>query len=97
MRAGADLLFTPAVDVMYPLGENAVTLVSVPGLSEILCGEFRPGHFDGVTSVVSRLFNIVQPDFAVFGQKDYQQLTIIRRLQAGSALPGRDHCRADPA
>lgn len=87
LRAGADLLFTPAVDVMYPQGEVAATVVSVPGLSEILCGEFRPGHFAGVTSVVSRLFNIVQPDFAVFGQKDYQQLTIIRRLQADLHYP----------
>lgn len=86
-RAGADLLFTPAVEVMYPLGEETATVVSVPGLSGILCGEFRPGHFDGVTSVVSRLFNIVQPDFAVFGQKDYQQVTIIRRLQADLHYP----------
>jgi pantoate--beta-alanine ligase len=87
MRAGADLLFAPAVDVMYPQGEDAATVVSVPGLSAILCGEFRPGHFDGVTSVVSRLFNIVQPDFAIFGQKDYQQLTIIRRMAADLHFP----------
>lgn len=87
MRAGADLLFAPAVEVMYPLGEDAATVVSVPGLSDILCGEFRPGHFDGVTSVVSRLFNIVQPDFAIFGQKDYQQLTLIRRMQAELHFP----------
>ncbi len=87
MRAGADLLFAPAVEVMYPRGEEATTVVSVPGLSGILCGEFRPGHFDGVTSVVSRLFNIVQPDFAVFGQKDYQQLTIIRRMQIELHFP----------
>ena len=87
MRAGADLLFAPAVDVMYPQGEDAATVVSVPGLSGILCGEFRPGHFDGVTSVVSRLFNIVQPDFAIFGQKDYQQLTIIRRMVAELHFP----------
>ena len=64
-------------------------MVSVPGLSTILCGKFRPGHFDGVTSVVSRLFNIVQPDCAVFGQKDYQQLVIIRRMQADLHLPIR--------
>jgi len=87
MRAGADLLFAPAVDVMYPQGEDAATVVSVPGLSGILCGEFRPGHFDGVTSVVGRLFNIVQPDFAIFGQKDYQQLTIIRRMAAELHFP----------
>jgi pantoate--beta-alanine ligase len=86
-RAGAELLFAPAVEEMYPRAEDAGTVVSVPGLSSILCGEFRPGHFDGVTSVVSRLFNIVQPDVAVFGQKDYQQLTIIRRLQADMHYP----------
>lgn len=86
-RAGAELLFAPAVDEMYPRIEDAGTVVSVPGLSSILCGEFRPRHFDGVASVVSRLFNIVQPDVAVFGQKDYQQLTIIRRLQADLHYP----------
>lgn len=86
-RAGADLLFVPAVDEMYPRAADAGTVVSVPGLSTILCGEFRPGHFDGVSSVVSRLFNIVQPDCAIFGQKDYQQLTIIRRLQADMHYP----------
>lgn len=86
-RAGADLLFAPAVEEMYPRAVGAGTVVSVPGLSTILCGEFRPGHFDGVTSVVSRLFNIVQPDCAIFGQKDYQQLTIIRRLQADMHYP----------
>lgn len=87
VRAGAELLFAPAVEEMYPRAEDAGTVVSVPGLSTILCGEFRPGHFDGVASVVSRLFNIVQPDVAVFGQKDYQQLTIIRRLQADLHYP----------
>ncbi len=87
MRAGADVMFVPAVEVMYPCGEDAAAVVSVPGLSGILCGEFRPGHFDGVTSVVSRLFNIVQPNLAIFGQKDYQQLTIIRRLQADLHYP----------
>lgn len=87
MRAGADLLFAPAVEAVYPRGESSATVVSVPGLADILCGRFRPGHFDGVTSVVSRLFNIVQPDFAVFGQKDYQQLTIIRRMQADLHFP----------
>ena len=86
-RAGAELLFAPVVEEMYPRAEDAGTVVSVPGLSTILCGEFRPGHFDGVASVVSRLFNIVQPDVAVFGQKDYQQLTIIRRLQADLHYP----------
>jgi len=79
-RTRADLLFTPSVEEMYTRGQQGFTSVSVPGLSTILCGEFRPGHFDGVTSVVARLFNIVQPSVAVFGQKDYQQLVIIRRM-----------------
>lgn len=86
-RAKVDILFAPSVAEMYPLGEEGATVVSVPGLSRILCGEFRPGHFDGVASVVTRLFNIVQPGTAVFGQKDYQQVAIIRRLQADLSLP----------
>lgn len=79
-RTRADLLFMPSVEEMYPRGQQDFTKVCVPGLSAILCGEFRPGHFDGVTSVVARLLNIVQPSVAVFGQKDYQQLVIIRRM-----------------
>ncbi len=86
-RAGVDVLFAPSVPEMYPLGERGSTVVSVPGLNAMLCGEFRPGHFDGVASVVTRLFVLVQPDIAVFGQKDYQQLVIIRRLQADLHLP----------
>ncbi|MEO8223322.1 MAG: pantoate--beta-alanine ligase [Gammaproteobacteria bacterium] len=88
-RANVDMLFAPPVDEIYPRGEEGGTVVSVPQLSRILCGEFRPGHFDGVASVVTRLFNIVQPDCAVFGQKDYQQLLIIRQLQADLHLPVR--------
>jgi len=88
-RAKVDILFAPPVAEMYPLGAEGGTVVSVPGLSSILCGEFRPGHFDGVASVVTRLFNIVQPDTAVFGQKDYQQVAIIRRLQADLHLAVR--------
>ena len=88
-RAGVDILFAPPVAEIYPRGEQGTTVVSVPELSGILCGESRPGHFDGVSSVVTRLFNIVQPDTAVFGQKDYQQLLIIRRLQADLHLPVR--------
>ena len=88
-RAKVDILFAPSVAEMYPNGEQGATLVSVPDLSRILCGEFRPGHFDGVASVVTRLFNIVQPCTAVFGQKDYQQVAIIRRLQADLNLPIR--------
>jgi pantoate--beta-alanine ligase len=86
-RANVDILFAPPVEEIYPDRERAGTVVSVPGLSGILCGQFRPGHFDGVASVVTRLFNIVQPDCAVFGQKDYQQLLVIRRLQADLHLP----------
>lgn len=87
-RANVDILFSPPVDEIYP-NQQSGTVVSVPGLSGILCGQFRPGHFDGVASVVTRLFNIVQPDIAVFGQKDYQQLLVIRRLQADLHLPVR--------
>ncbi len=88
-RTNVDILFAPPVAEIYPDGEDGSTLVSVPDLSRILCGEFRPGHFDGVASVVTRLFNIVQPDHAVFGQKDYQQLLVIRRVQADLHLPVR--------
>jgi pantoate--beta-alanine ligase len=86
-RADVDLLFAPSNEEIYPFGEDAMTRVSVPNLSTVFCGSSRPGHFDGVTSVVSRLFNIIQPDVAVFGQKDYQQLVIIRRMVADLHLP----------
>jgi pantoate--beta-alanine ligase len=79
-RAKADLLFVPDVETMYPFGTAGATTVSVPKLRDDLCGAFRPGHFDGVTSVVSRLFGLVLPDVAVFGQKDYQQQLVIRRM-----------------
>ena len=72
---------------MYPFGVDGATSVTVPILTDELCGSFRPGHFDGVTTVVSRLFSLVQPDVAVFGQKDYQQLLIIRRLATDLNLP----------
>lgn len=78
--AKADLLFVPEIETMYPFGIDKATLVSVPILKDELCGSFRPGHFDGVTSVVSRLFSLVMPDVAVFGQKDYQQQLVIRRM-----------------
>src|SRR5476651_1013432 len=80
--AGCDLMFMPDAREIYPHGPEHATRVEVPQLSRILCGEFRPGHFEGVTTVVATLFNIVQPDIAVFGEKDFQQLTIIRRLVA---------------
>jgi pantoate--beta-alanine ligase len=85
--AKVDILFAPSADEIYPDGDSGSTVVAVPGLSTILCGKYRPGHFDGVASVVTRLFNIVRPNCAVFGQKDYQQLLIIRRLQADLHLP----------
>jgi pantoate--beta-alanine ligase len=88
-RAKVDALFVPSVAEMYPAGESGSTVVAVPGLSTILCGKYRPGHFDGVASVVTRLFNIVRPDSAVFGQKDYQQLVVVRRVQADLHLPIR--------
>lgn len=78
--AGVDLIFAPDADVIYPFGSATATTVSVPGLTENFCGASRPGHFDGVTSVVARLFLLVQPDVAVFGQKDYQQQLVIRRM-----------------
>lgn len=86
-EAGAHAVFTPPVEVMYPPG--AVTKVSVAKLTDTLCGPFRPGHFDGVATIVTKLFNIVQPDVAYFGQKDAQQLAVIRRMTADLDLPVR--------
>ena len=82
----ADVIFAPEVDTMYPFGLQMATRVSVPGLTENFCGASRPGHFDGVTTVVARLFAIVQPDVAVFGQKDYQQQLVIRHMAADLSL-----------
>jgi len=86
-RAKADLLFAPEVDVLYPFGVDTATSVTVPVLTGEFCGESRPGHFDGVTTVVARLFSLVQPDVAIFGQKDYQQLMIVKRLVEDMSLP----------
>lgn len=83
----ADVLFTPSVETVYPYGIEQATLVTVPYLTDNFCGSFRPGHFDGVTTVVARLFALVRPDVAVFGQKDYQQQLVIRRMAADLNLP----------
>lgn len=83
---GADLVFTPTEEVVYPRGRSA-TFVEVPGLSDVLEGASRPGHFRGVTTVVLALFEIVRPDFAVFGRKDYQQQLLIRRMVEDLHVP----------
>jgi pantoate--beta-alanine ligase len=85
--AGCDLLFAPDVATMYPFGVAQPVTVHVPVVTEPLEGTFRPGHFAGVATVVAKLFNLVQPDLAVFGRKDYQQLLTIRRLVTDLALP----------
>lgn len=85
--AGTDLVFMPSVETMYPHPLEQLTRVSVPRLGDILEGAHRPGHFDGVTTVVARLFNLVQPDVAVFGDKDWQQLVIVRRMVADLGWP----------
>lgn len=77
---GADAVFLPSVSDMYPAGLDVQTYVEVPGISDVLCGASRPGHFRGVATVVSKLFNMVQPDDAFFGEKDYQQLQVIRTM-----------------
>jgi pantoate--beta-alanine ligase len=86
-EAGCDFMFMPDVAEIYPNGADHGTRVEVRELSRILCGEFRPGHFEGVSTVVAKLFNIVEPDLAVFGEKDFQQLTIIRRMVSDLCLP----------
>jgi pantoate--beta-alanine ligase len=82
-----DLLFMPEVAEIYPRGQESTARVHVPGLEDILCGAFRPGHFMGVATVVTKLLNLVQPDVAVFGEKDYQQLMIIRRAVIDLCMP----------
>ncbi|MGS0680304.1 pantoate--beta-alanine ligase [Shewanella sp. 125m-7] len=87
IAAGAELLFTPTPDIIYPKGMDAQTYVEVPNISDVLCGASRPGHFRGVATIVCKLFNIVQPDVAVFGQKDFQQLLVIRTMVEDLSMP----------
>jgi pantoate--beta-alanine ligase len=82
-----DLLFTPEVADIYPLGQQSSVRVHVPGLEDILCGMFRPGHFMGVATVVTKLLNLVAPQVAIFGEKDFQQLMIIRRAANDLCMP----------
>lgn len=99
LQAGCNLLFTPSVEEIYPHGMVDQTLVSVPHLSQGLCGASRPGHFEGVATVVSKLFNMVQPDLAIFGEKDFQQLAVIRAMVRDLNMPiqiiGEPTVRAD--
>lgn len=84
---GCDLLFAPEVATMYPHGADQTSVVHVPGLTGVLEGKYRPGHFDGVATVVCKLLHMVQPDLAVFGQKDYQQLKVVEYLVRDLCLP----------
>ncbi|NLI90643.1 MAG: pantoate--beta-alanine ligase [Peptococcaceae bacterium] len=85
-EAGVDMLFVPSVEEMYPYGES-LTTVNVSKITDILCGAYRTGHFQGVATVVSKLFNIVLPDAAYFGQKDYQQFIVIQQMVKDLNIP----------
>ena len=85
--AQTDLLFLPGSEIIYPDGQAAMSKISVPVLSDILEGECRPGHFDGVATVVNKLFNIVRPDMVFFGLKDYQQLLVIKKMVRDLNMP----------
>lgn len=87
MHKGVQLLFAPDKQEMYPIAQTDHTIVDIPKISQRLCGRFRPGHFRGVCTVVNKLFNIVQPNIALFGKKDYQQLTIIKQMVEDLCMP----------
>lgn len=99
IERNCDLLFFPSIDEMYPHGQNAQSTVSVPVVSEGLCGDSRPGHFDGMATVVMKLFHMVAPDASFFGEKDFQQLAVIRKMVGDLNLPfdviGVDTCREE--
>lgn len=86
-EANCDLLFAPSATEMYPDSRSQLTTVSVAGITDVLCGASRPGHFTGVATVVTKLFNIIQPDMALFGEKDYQQLAVIRCMTKELCIP----------
>ena len=86
-QEGVDLLFAPQAEILYPRGLAKTTRVEVPEPSRELCGDFRPGHFTGVATIVAKLFNLVQPDVAIFGEKDYQQLVVIRQMTRDLCWP----------
>lgn len=86
-EAGAELLFTPTPEIIYPKGMDQQTFIEVPEISNQLCGASRPGHFRGVATIVCKLFNIVQPDVALFGRKDYQQLLVIKTMVEDLSMP----------
>lgn len=87
VAAGCDLLFTPTASIIYPKGLDKQSYVEVPNVSDGYCGESRPGHFRGVSTVVCKLFNIVQPDIACFGLKDYQQVQVIQTMVEDLSMP----------
>lgn len=87
LQSAADALFMPGVDEVYPQGLATQTRIEVPGISDVLCGAVRPGHFSGVATVVNMLFNMVTPDVALFGEKDYQQLLVIRSMVRDLHVP----------
>lgn len=84
---GTDIVFTPSVETIYPNGLGEQSFVDVPGVSMGYCGGSRPGHFKGVATVVTKLFNLVQPDFACFGEKDFQQLQVIKTMTRDLSIP----------